>query len=256
MTPWVRRLIIANIIVFLFNEALPVTRGMMAFMPALFLTRPWTIITYMFVHAPLTNITHILFNMLILFFFGPRVEDRLGGKHFITLYLVAGVTGGLLSFAPMYYYSWIVGASGAVYGVELAFAMFWPRQRIHIWGIFPVEAWVLVVFLTGLSLWGGIRGGGNTAHFAHLGGFVGAFLYLKWLDYRSPAKQFKKKMTQPAKRTPGGDGADLKRWSAIDSESLHPVNREEVERVLEKIKASGVGSLTAEERATLDRFST
>jgi membrane associated rhomboid family serine protease len=251
MTPWVRRLIIANVIVFIFTMAMPELTALLAFRPILILQRPWTVITYMFVHA---DFMHIFFNMLVLYFFGPRLESRLGERRFIILYFIAGITGALLSFAPMYRYSWIVGASGAVFGVEFGFARFWPRERIYIWGLLPVEAWLLVVIMTGLSLWGGMTGGGNVAHFAHLGGFLGAFLYLKFLDLRSPARKFKQAASQPARRSASDDGADLRRWQRIDREAMHPVNREELDRVFDKIKTAGVTSLTPDERAFLDRF--
>ncbi len=251
LTPWVKRLLIANLLMFLLTMALPDVQYWLAYRPVWILIRPWTVVTYMFLHA---NFWHLFFNMIGLYFFGPRLEDRLGARHFLTLYFIAGIAGALLSLAPMYRYTWIVGASGAVFGVLLGFARFWPRERIYIWGILPIEAWLMVVILTALSLYGGGTGAGNTAHFAHLGGFAGAFLYLKWLDLRSPARKFKQAVNQPGRRGLGGDGADLKRWNTIDREAMHPVNREELDRVLEKIKTSGVGSLTPDERAFLERF--
>ena len=92
MTPWVKRLIVANAAVFFLQmTASPAYFSRFAFVPIYVLERPWTVVTYMFLHA---NITHILFNMLALFFFGPRVEERLGSGHFIALYLISGVAGG------------------------------------------------------------------------------------------------------------------------------------------------------------------
>ena len=91
MTPWVMRLIMANAAMFLLQLAGPegLTQSL-AFVPALALTRPWTIITYMFLHG---GIGHIFFNMLSLFFFGPRLESRLGGRQFLVLYFVSGIWG-------------------------------------------------------------------------------------------------------------------------------------------------------------------
>jgi membrane associated rhomboid family serine protease len=229
--------------------------GALSFVPAGVLVRPWTIFTYMFLHA---GFGHLFFNMLALFFFGPRLEARLGGRHFLGLYFAAGITGALLSFAETFTplsspYTRIVGASGAVFGVMLGFAYYWPRDRIYIWGILPVEARLFVGIMTVLSLYFGFRGGGGIAHFAHLGGFLGGFIYLKWIEARSPAKKFKAKATAVV-RNPGGERSDLKRWEKIKREEMHPVNRDELDRVLEKIKTSGVGSLTPDERAFLDRF--
>src|SRR5688572_28861754 len=77
MTPWVKRLLIANVAVYFLQITAPGVTQMMAFAPSLVLVRPWTILTYMFAHSP-GGITHILFNMIALYFFGPRVEERLG----------------------------------------------------------------------------------------------------------------------------------------------------------------------------------
>lgn len=252
MTPWTLRLIIANAVVFLLQGLFPVVTRMFVLVPALVLREPWTLVTYMFLHG---GLMHLLFNMLVLFFFGPRLEMRLGARHFLGLYFAAGLTGGLLSlvfpvlFAPIQ----ILGASGATYGVLLGFAMFWPREQILIWGIVPVEARWLVAFGTAISLFSGFGArGSGIAHFAHLGGFIGAFLYVKWLEHRSPARQFRRKATI----VPRASGAqDVARWKSIRREDLHEVNRVEVDRILDKISASGIDSLTAGERETLERFS-
>src|SRR5215216_6073563 len=199
MTPWVKRLLIANVAVFFVQLTVPGATQFLAFIPAYALVRPWSFVTYMFAHSP-TQYTHILFNMLVLYFFGPRVEERLGSNHFIRLYFISGIVGALLSivFAQGGY---IVGASGAIFGVQLAFAKYWPRERIYIWGILPVEAWLLVLVTTVLALWSGFTGGGGgVAHFAHLGGYLGAWLYLIWMDRRSPARQWKTKLEKPAKK--------------------------------------------------------
>jgi membrane associated rhomboid family serine protease len=117
VTPWVRRLIVANIIVFFLQQTVAGVTNALAFVPAYTFVRPWTLVTYMFVHA---NITHILFNMLALYFFGPRVEERLGETRFVALYAISGISGAVLSliFAP---FAPIVGASGAIFGVMLGF---------------------------------------------------------------------------------------------------------------------------------------
>ncbi|HYW50208.1 MAG TPA: rhomboid family intramembrane serine protease [Gemmatimonadaceae bacterium] len=246
MTPWVTRLVIANVIVFLVQMSFRDTTNWLAFIPAALPVRPWTIITYMFAHSTF-RITHLLFNMLSLYFFGPRVEMRLGGQRFIRMYLIAGITGGLLSFFTPY--APIVGASGAVFGVQLAFAKFFPREKIFIWGVIPVEARVLVVVMTVVSLWGGLSGGGGIAHFAHLGGYVGAWLYLKLAEKRTPAAQWQAKLAGPAPSAIAiGD------WRAVKLESVHELNRDEVQRILVKIETQGEGSLTSQERVFLGHF--
>ncbi len=249
MTPWVRRLLIANVAVFIGMSFLPARLlNELVLVPSLVPVRPWTVITYQFLHA---GFLHLLFNMIALFFFGPRLEARTGSRHFLGLYLSSGVAGAVLSvFTPNVA---IVGASGAVFGVLLGFARYWPQERIFIWGVLPVQARILVIFLAGLSIFGGISGGGNIAHFAHLGGFVGGWIYLRILEQRSPARKFQKKMERAMSPT-RPTGKDLSRWEEVDPRELHPLNREEYERVLGKARAEGVTSLTPQERAFMERF--
>ena len=247
MTQWVRQLLLLNVLVFFVQMTVPGLVSALAFVPARILVQPWTLVTYMFMHG---SITHILFNMLALFFFGPRVEERLGSRRFITMYFVSGISGALLSFllAPS---APIIGASAAVFGVMLTFAYFWPREPIYIWGVLPIPARVLVLITTVLALYSGLRGSrGGIADFAHLGGYVGAFLYLRWIDRRSGARQFREAVRAPA---PHAKEA-LERWRSIDTRSIHEVNRQEVDRILDKIGATGLGSLTAQERTFLSNF--
>jgi membrane associated rhomboid family serine protease len=235
MTPWVKRLLIANVAVYFLQLTMPGVTQMLAFAPSLVFVRPWTILTYMFAHSP-GGVTHILFNMIALYFFGPRVEERLG------------IVGALLSIV-FNQGGYIIGASGAVFGVQLAFAKYWPRERIYIWGVLPVEAWLLVLITTAMALYGGFAGGGGgVAHFAHLGGYLGAWLYLIWMERRSPARQWKAKVEAPPKKVEVGN------WRGIDTQSIHEVNRAEVNRILDKISAKGLDSLTPAERTFLSHF--
>lgn len=175
LTPWVLRLLVANVLVYLATMLAPGIVERLMFVPVLVLVQPWTIVTYQFVHA---GMFHLFFNMLSLIFFGPRLESELGSRDFLLLYFVSGVAGGLLSvFTP---YTAIVGASGSIYGIMMAYAVLWPRSQIYLWGIVPVEARWLVVFMTAMSLYGGFRGTDEIAHFAHLGGFLGGYLFLRW----------------------------------------------------------------------------
>jgi membrane associated rhomboid family serine protease len=246
LTTWVLRLIVANVGVFLLTAADPHLFRHLAFVPGLIFYQPWTILTYQFTHA---GLSHLLFNMLGLFFFGPRLEEHLGPRHFLGLYFTSGIAGALLSF--LNYYTPIVGASAAIFGIFVGFARYWPRERVYIWGILPVEARVLVVVMTVLALFGGFGfGSGGTAHFAHLGGFLGGWLYLRWVGWSSPAARFQRRAAVPSVRT-----GDVERWRRTDRESLHPVNRAEYDRVMARLEAVGPGGLTDEERALLNRFS-
>lgn len=248
MTPWVLRLVVANVAFFALQSIFPLVYGLFVLVPADVLFRPWTLVTYMFLHG---GISHLLFNMLGLFFFGSRVEMRLGPQRFLTLYFIAGITGALLSlpFTPNVQ---IIGASGGVFGIMMAFAMFWPRERIYIWGVLPVEARVLVVVTTAMALWSGLGGGsGGIAHFAHLGGYLGAWLYLRWLGSRPGLRQFRAKVdaVPPAMRK-----IPLITKDQLDLRGVHELTKSEVDRILDKISAEGMKSLTPEELRFLSNF--
>ena len=245
MAPVVRALLIANVAVFFVQITQPAITNAFVFVPWLALSRPWTIITYMFLHG---GWTHIGFNMLALYFFGPRVEERLGSGPFTWLYFISGISGALTSFvfspeAP------IIGASAGVFGVSLAFAMFWPHTPILIWGVLPVPARMLVIITTVMAIFGGFSGAqGGIAHFAHLGGYGGAYLYLRWFDRSRQA--FKRKATAPPKEA----ARRIDHWQQVDLSRVHEVNREELNRILDKIAKAGVTSLSEQERLFLSNF--
>jgi membrane associated rhomboid family serine protease len=243
VTPWVQRLLIANVLVFFLQWTVPGITEQLELVPAVMLARPWTMITYMFVHG---GFGHIFWNMLALYVFGPRVEQRIGSDRFFALYMISGITGGLLSFllSP---YTAVVGASGAIFGVMLAYARFWPRDRVYIYFLIPVEVRWLVIIYAVISILGF---GGGVAHFAHLGGFAGAMLYLLYIDRHQGAKRFRR---QANASIPAKDSL-LGNWRNVDRHRIHAVNREEVDRILDKISASGLASLTPQERLFLSNF--
>jgi membrane associated rhomboid family serine protease len=248
MSPWILRLVVANVAIFFLQSSGAINLDAFVFVPQLVLVQPWSIVTYMFLHG---GGSHLFFNMLGLYFFGTRVEMRLGGQRFLWLYFISGIAGALLSFvlSPN---SAIIGASGGVYGILMAFAMFWPRERIYIYGIIPIEARWLVLIYTGFSVLGGVGAtGDNVAHFAHLGGFVGAFLYLTWVAKRAGISSFRQKLNKPpieAKRV-----VTLSR-DQLKLDGVHALTKEEVDRILDKISSDGIQSLTPEEMRFLSNF--
>lgn len=245
MTPWVRRLLIANVIVFFLQAALPGLMTMFEFAPGFVLFRPWTVVTYMFLHG---GVMHIVFNMFGLVIFGPRVEERLGPSRFVQLYFIAGISGAVFSliFAPG---AAVIGASAAVFGVMLAFAMFWPRVELLIWGILPIQARWLVIITTALALYSGLNGSrGGVADFAHLGGYVGAFFFLRLIDPARRVARFRASTVAKPRRDV------LSNWKRVDVSRVHEVNRDELNRILDKISARGVDTLTPEERVFLSNF--
>jgi membrane associated rhomboid family serine protease len=258
LTPWVKRLLVANGVAF-FITVVVGPEGVFrwfAFAPSAVLTRPWGAITYMFLHG---DFWHLFFNMLILFFFGPPLENRWGSKEFLKYYLLCGLGGVALSF--LFVSAWIVGASAAMYGLMLAFALNWPNTPIYIWGVFPVKAKWLVAFLFVASLFNAVGGaGGGVAHFAHLGGIVTGFFYLK-SDWRPGQASGGRARTRRVRRmaivpkedpTPHGGPSedDPEVWRKGEERVL-----DEVDRILDKISAHGMSSLTPEERKVLDDVS-
>jgi len=256
MTPWVRKLLIANVIVFFlvpYGSAIYI-QG--AFVGSRMLLEPWTLFTYQFLHAP--GLGHIFFNMLALYFFGPRLEERMGARAFLILYLGAGVFGAVLSsvFSPN---TLMVGASGAVYGVVAAFAIVWPFERVYLWFVLPVPIWALAIFMVVFSLQSSVVGvDDGIAHFAHLGGLLFGGAYLKYWEYRngSALRTFQKKMQMPSGDTSSifRDRGAVARWETIDVSDLHELNRAEVEELLERVKRDGAAALSASERQFLDRM--
>ena len=141
--------------------------------------RIWSFITYMFIHG---GITHILFNMFALYIFGTQIERYMGSKEFLLFYFVTGALAGVFSFIVYWmtgqYNVWLMGASGAVFAVTLAYAVFFPDSIIYIWGILPLRAPVLVLGYTALELISSItRPNSGVAHLTHLAGFGFAWLY-------------------------------------------------------------------------------
>jgi membrane associated rhomboid family serine protease len=249
MGPWVARLLIANVVMYVMTASSPAVMRLLMLVPAAVLVRPWTPITYMFLHG---SFFHLLFNMLGLYFFGTRLEHRIGSRDFVRLYFFSGLAGAALSFvfSPM---SAVIGASGAVFGVLLGFARFWPDEPIYIWGVLPIPAKWLVIIMTMIALYSGYTGAqSGVAHFAHLGGFVGGILYLKWRERGKAKFQQAQRPPRPVLAT---STSIVRRWEAIPRERLHEINRAEVDRILAKLKAEGFESLTQTERDYMDRMS-
>jgi membrane associated rhomboid family serine protease len=161
--------------------ALPMTiSNTMSMMPVtVFLGRFWTFITYMFMHG---NFSHIFFNMFGLFIFGTHVERQMGSREFLLYYMLTGIMAGIFSFGVYYftgsYWVSLIGASGALFAVQLAYAVFFPDSIIYIWGILPLRAPVMVLGFTALELIFSItRHNSGVAHLTHLAGFGFGWIY-------------------------------------------------------------------------------
>lgn len=192
ITPAVKLLIITNVVAFVLNliigNVMTLRLGLspQAVFEQLALWQPFT---YMFLHST-GGFGHILINMLSLWMFGTELERTWGTRFFTKYYLVTGIgaaaTSLLLSmWVDDIYYTVTVGASGAIYGLLLAYGMYFPHRPIYLYFIFPIPARVFVMIVGAIAFLSAMSGpGGGIAHSAHLGGLVVGYLYLKGLRSR------------------------------------------------------------------------
>ncbi|MCX7032032.1 MAG: rhomboid family intramembrane serine protease [Spirochaetes bacterium] len=169
-------LIAANVLVFLVTMTARQTLGYIALRPAAVLQAGawWQVFTYMFVHA---NFTHLFLNMLSLYLFGVQLERRMGSGEFLLYYLVSGVGAGLVTLlvnnATGQGMVYVVGASGAIFAVLLAFASFFPDTRIFIFGILPMRAPTAVLVFAGIEVFSMFTNfSAGVAHLTHLAGIL------------------------------------------------------------------------------------
>lgn len=144
----------------------------------------WQPVTYLFLHST-SSILHLGFNMLMLWMFGTSLERHWGTRAFLRFYFVCGIGAGVVSCLmalPMAAFrAPTIGASGAIFGLLMAYGYLWPNNILLIWGIFPMRARTMVLVFGGLELYSLIFGGGqgNIAYAAHVGGMLVGYLYLK-----------------------------------------------------------------------------
>jgi membrane associated rhomboid family serine protease len=173
-------LIGVNVLLFIFQRINPQLTYYLALNPiAIHAGWVWQFFTYMFAHG---GISHLLFNMLALFIFGSQVERHMGSREFLVYYLATGVLAGVFSFLVYWitgsYGVFLLGASGAILAVQLAYATFFPNAVVYIWGILPLRAPIMVLGFTVLELVSSIVGiRSSVAHLTHLAGFAFGWLY-------------------------------------------------------------------------------
>jgi membrane associated rhomboid family serine protease len=181
-----KALIGANVAAFVITSLLPVLKEYFGLVPALVLHRfwVWQLATYMFLHG---GIFHILFNMLALWMFGAELERIWGTRYFLKFYFVTGIGAAVLTvlfsllpfdFARQVQFSNTIGASGAIYGLLLAFAMYFPDRPILL-VVFPVPAKIAVTILGGIALFSSLGESGGVANATHLSGLIVAYYFLK-----------------------------------------------------------------------------
>lgn len=142
----------------------------------------WQLVTYMFLHDPM-GFFHILFNMLALWMFGADLERDWGTKRFLQYYFLCGIGAGLCDIAANIavgnWYTRTIGASGAIYGLLLAFGVLYPNRVILFNFLFPIKAKYFVMIIGAIAFLSSFGAGGGVSHVAHLGGMLFGYIYLK-----------------------------------------------------------------------------
>jgi membrane associated rhomboid family serine protease len=226
----------------------------------------WQLITYQFMHG---GFSHILFNMFALWMFGMEIENIWGSKKFLIYYLICGIAAGLaqLFIAPLYSTPAVtIGASGAIFGVMIAFAMLFPDRHIFLYFLIPIRAKYLIGFLFILEIFWIGDAGSNVAHLAHLGGALAGFLFI----------MFDKSIDAPLKRMlnisgyrrdstfnnpfSGLSNKFKKRSQNIEDANFYDLNHKkegdeisqaEIDAILDKISQSGYQNLSEREKRVL-----
>ena len=223
LTPAVQWILVANIAIYFLQQTVVAPDMMVrwfAFIPASVMERWWSPLTYAFLHG---DFFHILFNMVALWQFGPRVERLFGTQRFARFYLYSALGGAAVHWLFVRDGS-MIGASAAVFGVMYAFAHAWPRTMLLFFGVIPMQVRWAVALLTAMSLFFGFSGGnGGVAHFAHLGGIITAWFLVRlpsarklgtWQDRFNPAPELPE--DDPLRAVPRGAGLRPRSTEAVD----------------------------------------
>ena len=239
--------------------------------------KPWTIITYMFLHE---GFIHILFNMLVLFWFGKLFLEYLNQKQLLSVYFLGGISGALMfilfyhvfpSFAVYRYISIALGASASVMAIVFAISFYIPNRELHLMFIGPIKikyiAYAyLVLDIISISGQGGTLGSNAGGHIAHLGGALFGYFYIsQFKKGRNIAKGFDKfadsvfsmfsKRRGPKMKIKYGNSSTYSHSKDMDYNANKAASQEEINIILEKISKSGYESLTSKEKEKLFKAS-
>ena len=260
----VKQLLIANFAVFVFTQitGLGFWAEWFGLNPhnVIFGLRVWQPASYMFLHA---SFWHIGINMLMLWMFGSELEQVWGRKEFFRYYLITGVGAGIFSIVPYFmgvlagysgYIPSIIGASGAVYGILLAYAMTYPNRTVLVYFIMPVKVKYLMLFM-GFMTFASIGNSDGISHITHLGGLVVGWFYLRYhrhyrglnIPWRSWLDRFSKVriINDDPKSPPRSSSRGSKNWRRVKSDAEL---RQEMDALLDKITRVGYEALSEKEK--------
>ncbi len=237
----VTKLILANVLVFFLQNIFDYSAFIRLFglTPQLVVQKLyfWQPVTYMFLHG---GFMHLFFNMLMTFFLGSALESVWGSQKLLKYFLTCGLGGALFSIV-FTYDTTVIGASGAVFGLYLAYAVMFPNSYVYLYFLFPIKAKYLVTFLAIFQLAQGISGPTGVAYFAHLGGMAAGLLYFRreimstrfWLRARRRLGNYQQVRTHERESQEG---------AKIDS-------------ILDKIATKGYENLSTTEKRILENYS-
>lgn len=289
MPPVVKTLLLLNIVAFIIDMLFPMISGGISLNGILglhYILHPdfhfYQFVTYMFMHG---GLSHLFFNMFALWMFGRIMEQVWGGQRFLLYYLFCGVGAAFVQELGQLYglinpYAMTIGASGAVYGILLAFGMTFPNERLFIIPIpFPIKAKYFVMFYVVVEILEGMSLSDGVAHFAHLGGMLFGFILILYWKKTMRRQQFgggnfwnsnatyyeqgydrgeslfdklKKKFVgskkKPKMNVSYGGGKHEKDY---EYNSRKKQDNEEIDRILDKVRKDGYASLTTEEKNRL-----
>lgn len=238
-TEAIKAIIIINVALFLIRLVLPQITPFLGLTSSNIIPMIWQPVTYMFMHG---DVFHILINMVVLWMFGTELETIWGRKEFLKFYFITGTGSGLvwLLFNLTHPYAVLIGASGAIYGVLLAYGLMFPNRTVYLYFLFPVKVKYFVLFLGVLAFFSSWQPNGNISHLTHLSGMAIGYIYLnrnsRWKQLRLALRQLAVNILNHKKNSKNNS---YKQYQA------------EVDRILEKIRKDGYHSLTKKDQETL-----
>ncbi|OGR86965.1 MAG: hypothetical protein A3J74_00835 [Elusimicrobia bacterium RIFCSPHIGHO2_02_FULL_57_9] len=254
LAPAIRTLIIANIVFFLLGNLVGNQfYQLFGLVPKHVIEDRWVWqpLTYLFLHG---GLMHLLFNLFALWMFGMPVEAQWGEKEFIKYYFICGLGAAAASIAldatsPVP----VIGASGPVYGMLVAFAMLYPDAVVYLYFLIPVKASHMAILFGIIEFFAGASGSTpGIARFAHLGGMITGYFYIRWWG----VVKIKAKAVWRAMGEDGSSASSSRPARRADFRRQEPESpMAEIDRILDKILVSGLDSLTEEERAIMKRYS-
>ena len=248
-TDAIRTLVLVNVVVYILQSLSgkeDVFFRLFGLVPSSFLSELmiWQPFTYMFFHAPFyssVGISHILLNMLGLWVFGRELEQAWGKNNFLKYYFVTGIGSGLVTFLfQINSDSPVIGASGAVYGILLAYGLSYPNRMLYIWGIIPVKSLWLVIIMGAIAFFGLLGNADGISHVTHISGMViGYFMLNKKWRWRELLFKIRKKTIE----------FQVQRHEEKVAKKI--MLKKDIDLILDKIQKEGFTSLTSKEKNKL-----